>query len=235
MDRCHRDSDRPQQGQHQLKHVRDDHGPEAASCGVDQNQQANDGQQGDPGLGSGRQAQGLTHLGHGQEGIAQADAVDRQGEQKGLDAPQPGGRGPAVTQLRQGRIGQDTATSPERSKDHRHGDMGHTKAPPLPVAGEAAHAHQARHIEGRVDREGGGRHRGPGQPTLELTTRNEVVLLAAIAAGQPEANDEACHQIGDDDRPIDAGHGRPSLEGSLPQFSSNGYAGSRLPSRRRRS
>ena len=235
MDRSHRDSDGPEQGQNQLQHVRDDHGPESAGRRVDQDQQGDDGQEGHLRLGGGGQAQGLTHLGHGQKGIAQADAVDRQGEQKRLDAPQPGGGGAAVAQFRQGRVGQNPTASPEGSEDDGHGDMGHTEAPPLPVAGETAHAHQPGDVEGRIDREGRGRHRGPRQPTFELTARDEVVRLTGVAAGQPEANEQARHQITDDDRPIDAAHGRPSLQGSLPQLSGNGYAGSRLPSRRRRS
>ena len=158
MDRSQRNGHRAGQGQHQLQHVGHHHSPQPAGSGVDQHQQRHARQQRQLGLRGGGEPEGIAHLGHGEEGIAHADAIDRQGEQKGLDAAQPSRSGTAVTQLRESRIGEHPAAAPQRRKHHGHRHMGHPEAPPLPVARQAAQAHQPSHVERCVHREGGGCH-----------------------------------------------------------------------------
>lgn len=115
-----------------------------------------------PGGGGEGQAQGLAHLGHGQEGVADTNAVDREGKEEGPDATQPGGGGAAGAQLSEGGISEHAAAAPRGSEHHRHGYMRHAETPPLPVPGKATHPNQTSHLKRCVHREGGGRHRGTG-------------------------------------------------------------------------
>ena len=114
------------------------------------------------------------------------DAVHRHGQQESLDAAQPSRRRSAVAQLGESGVGEHTAAAPEGCEDNGHGHVGQTKAPPLPVARQAAGTHEASDIERCIDGEGGGRHRGAGQPTVQTAACHEIIRLAAVAAGQPQ-------------------------------------------------
>ena len=208
----HRHRQGTTEGQQQLQAIGDNNGPKAASHRVNEHQGRHHKQQPNR-VGEARQgrlttddAQGFHHLAHGQKGIANANAIHRQGQQKRLDSPQPCRRWAAIAQLRERGVGEHTAAAPEGRKDHRHGHMGQTKTPPLPVAHQTAAPHQTSHVEGRIDREGGGRHRGASQPAIEAAASNEVIVFAAVAPRQPQAQHQGEQQITRQQNPINGGH-----------------------------
>ena len=204
----------PQQCQEQLNKISDHHGPQPPGHGVRQHQGSHDAQQqqrvGDPSGGGhrlvGDDAKSLHHFAHGQEGVTDADAVDRQCQQKGFDASEPGRCRPPVTQFGESGIGEHATTAPERCEHHGHCHMGQAEPPPLPVGREASSADDARHIERRIDGKGCGRHRGTREPAAEAATRHEVVILTTVASGQPETKGQRRRQIANQDDPVDRGH-----------------------------
>ena len=208
----HRHRQGTTEGQQQLQTIGDNNGPKTASHRVNEHQGRHHQQQPNR-VGEARQgrltaddAQGFHHLAHGQKGIANANAIHRQGQQKRLDSPQPRRCWSAVAQLREGGIGEHTAAAPERREHHRHGHMGQTKTPPLPIADQTAAAHQTGHVEGGIDREGGGRHRGAGQPAIEAAACNEIIVFTAVAACQPQAEHQGEQQIPPQQNPINGSH-----------------------------
>ena len=215
----------PHQSEHKLHEVGDHNGPEPTGHGVSQHQHGDEGQQTNR-VGQSEQhrfarhqAQGFHHLAQRQKGIADADAVHGKRQQEGLDAPQPGRRPTAVTQLGKRRISQNPAAPPKGGEDNGHRHMGQAEAPPLPVTSQAATADQPGHVEGGVDRERGGRHRCAGQPAAQATPGNEVVLFTPIATGQPKAKHQGAHQIQTKKGPVDRCHARSSPMTSLKAFS----------------
>ena len=203
------------QGQQQLHKIGDHHRPETSSHGVDEHHHSHHRQQqhgvGEPTNRShrpiGHDAQRFHHFAHGQKGIADANAVHRQRQKKSLDTPQPGRRSTAVAQLGEGSVSHDATAAPKRCEDHRHRHVSQAKAPPFPVASQTTRAHKAGHIQRRIDREGGGRHRGTRQPTIEASTRNEVVVFALVASCQPEPEHQGAEQVRHEDQPVDPSHG----------------------------
>ena len=213
---------RPQQSEHQLHKIGDHHSPKPSGHGVSEHQYSHNGQQdhrvGNPPESRHRlvrhDAQGFHHLAHRQEGIANADAVHRQCQQKRLRAPQPGSGRTSITQLSEGRIRQHATAAPQRSKHHSHGDMGETKTPPLPVTRQTAGSNQPGHIQRGIDREGGGRHRGTRQPTIETAPGNEIIVFTAIPPCQPEPQHQCAKHVEHKNQPVDASHG-PSQMGAV--------------------
>ena len=205
----------PHQRQQELNEICDHHGPKATSDGVGQHEGSHDDQQ-QHGVGEttggldrliGDDAECLDHLAHGEEGVTDADAVDRQRQQKSLDAPQPGSCRTAVAQLRERRIREHAAAPPERCEHHRHRHMGQPEPPPLPVCSQASRADNPGDVEGGVDGKRGGRHRRTGKPAAETTTGNEIIVFAPIASGQPETECQRGCQIHDQNGPVDGSHG----------------------------
>ena len=200
------------EGQQQLQAIGNHHSPKATGHRVDEHQGGHHHQQPDrvaeasEGRLTTNDPQGFHHLAHRQKGVANTDAIHRQGQQKGLDSPQPSRRWTAITQLCEGCIGEHPAAAPEGREHHRHGDMGQAKTPPLPVAHQTATAHQTCHVEGRIDRKGGGRHGGPSQPAIEAAASNEVVVFTAVTPRQPQAQHQGEQQISRQQDPINGGH-----------------------------
>ena len=189
MESRHSDSQGTDQGEHKLHQIGHHHRPETACHGVRQHQNSNQRQQtngvGDPpknGL-PGDKSQGLHHLAQRKEGVTNPDAVDRQSKKECLDSPQQGRCRTAITQLGESSIRENSCSAPQRCKDHGHRHMRQPKAPPLPIAGQAPTADQSRHVEGGVDGEGCGRHRCTGQPAVQTTPGEEIILLTTITSG----------------------------------------------------
>ena len=210
--------------EHKLHQIGHHHGPETTGHGVGQHQNRHEGQQPngvcDPRQEelSGNKAKGFNHLAQGKEGIPNADAVDRNSEEKCLDSSQPGRCSSAVAKFGEGRIGQHSAAPPEGCEDHGHRHMRQAKAPPLPVARQAATADQSRDVEGGINRKGGGRHGRTGEPTAQTTAGEEIILLTPIASGQPDAKGKGEHQIEPQKSPVDRCHAESDQMNSLNAF-----------------
>ena len=88
------------------------------------------------------------------------------------------------------------------------------KRPPLPVARDAVLRHPARHVERRVHVEGGGRHRGGGEPPGNGAAPHEEFRQAAGPAPRhPESQRQGAHQVHDDDAPVERPHPmRPAIQ-----------------------
>ena len=209
------------QRQHKLDEIGDHDGPESTGHGVTHHKQSHHHQEPDRvrqsqccGL-TRHQPQRFHHLAEGEEGIADADAVHRHGQQESLDAAQPSRRRSAIAQLGEGGVGEHTAAAPEGCEDNSHGHVGQTKAPPLPVARQAAGTHQAGDVKRRIDGEGGGRHRGAGQPAVQTTASHEIIRLAAVAAGQPQPQHQGENEVSSEKQPIDRCHAQTLFLSSL--------------------
>ena len=212
MERRHSDGACSEQCQHQLHQIRHHNGPQPPSHGVRQHHQRHQSQQ-PKGVGhaerrraAGDDAQRLHHLAQCQEGIADTDAVHRQSQQKRFDPTQPGCGRTAVTQFGEGRISQHTAAAPQWREHHRHGHVGQAKAPPLPVPCQTAAADQTRDVEGRIDGERRCGHGRTGKPATQTTACNEIVLLTAVATGQPQPQHQRQNQVGPEKSPVDRCH-----------------------------
>ena len=227
MERRHGDGARSEQCQNQLHQIRHHNGPEPPSHGVSQHHQRHQCQQ-PKGVGhaerrraAGDDAQRLHHLAQCQKGVADADAVHRQSQQKRLDPTQPGCGSTAITQFGEGRISQHTAATPQRCEHHRHGHMGQAKTPPLPVPRQAAAADQTSDIERSIDGERRCGHGCTGKPATETTAGNEIVFLTVVATGQPQPQHQRQNQVGPEKSPVDRRHSLEQLVAVSPREGSS--------------
>ena len=185
-------------GQDVLQEVGGHHAPEAGGGGVDHHDDENR-QDGPEPLVAGEVRQLVEHaerdddLPHGEHAVADADAVERHGGDEGAEGAEPGGRAAAVAELGELHVGEHPRPAPELGQHHRHQHVHQREAPPLPVAGHAVPRHPPRHVERRVHVEGGGRHRGGGEPPRDGAAAHEELRQAAGALAAPaRARAPAC-------------------------------------------
>jgi hypothetical protein len=165
-----RHDDGAQQAQEELEEVGGHHAPQAGQPRVEQDEDADGDHEPELALVAHVEPQRreelerVQHLHHGQHGQAHGHRAHDDGEQEALGRPEDGGRPAAVADLRQLVVRHDPGPAPEPGEDVDQDHVGDGEVPPLPVPGDAPGAHHPRHVERRVDGEGGGRHGCPGQP-----------------------------------------------------------------------
>ena len=112
----------------------------------------------------------------GQHPESDADAVDGNGEQKRLHAPQNRRGLPTIPDFRQLGVGDDLAAAPEAGEDVDEHHVTGSKGPPLPVSGNSATSDHAGDVERRIDGKGRCCHGRAREPPRQRAPRHEVVL-----------------------------------------------------------
>ena len=166
----------------------------------------------DAALGNGVAEQYGGDADHGFDDPTEDEAVHQAAKVDGAEAAEEGGGFAFIAELNEFDIGEDAGTAPVTREEEDGHHAGETLGPPDPVAGDAVAGDDAGDEERCIGSEGGGNHRGAGEPPGDVATGDEEFLGAAGgAAAIVEADEEVHRQVDDDYEPVDRVESHPFL------------------------
>lgn len=198
-------------GEGELDEIGEDDAPESTEGGVDENDEAADGEH----LPGGDSEDDLAELDGGETDHSHDEDVEDEAEIEGAESPQEGGFFSAVAELVELDIGHDAGASPEFGKDKDGDHSRDEEGPPAPVCGDSLVADELGDEVWGVGGESGGDHGDAEEPPGHAASGKEE--LGGAFSGLPGSEDadaqrdeeEAC-----DDGPVEGSEERLSEQSS---------------------
>ena len=122
----------------------------------------------------------------------------------GAKTAQEGGRLAFVAELDKFDVGENFRAAPISGKEKNGHHAAEALRPPQPVAGDSVFSYQAGDEQRGVGGEGGGHHRGAGQPPGNIASRYEKFFSGAAGfAAVVDADEQVEQQVGTNDQPVE--------------------------------
>ena len=189
----------------ELKHVGDQHAPQAGEGGDERRERDHSDDDGESFEFSDAEHQ-LQDFDHRQVHPSENDAVDGDAEVKRAEAAQERGGLAGVADFGEFDVGHDAGAAPQAGIKEDREHAARDEVPPQPVARDASHRDHAGDRERRVGREGGGNHGRTGQPPGDVAPGEEKLIDAFAGAGfVVKADGQVKEEVEGDYQPVDGG------------------------------